>query len=167
MWPMLWAFWFAAEGVPTLRVLVIFLLGTVLTRSAGCVINDFADRDIDGQVERTKNRPLATGAITAKEALLFAALLMLLAFGLVLFTNKLTILMSFVALFLATLYPFTKRFTHLPQLFLGAAFGFAIPMAYAAQTGYTNQQTWWLFLAGLLWALAYDTYYAMADKQDD
>ena len=167
MWPMLWALWFAAEGVPKLGVLVIFLLGTVLTRSAGCVINDFADRDIDGQVERTKNRPLATGAISTKEALLFAALLMLLAFVLVLFTNKLTIMMSFVALFLAILYPFTKRFTNLPQLFLGAAFGFAIPMAYAAQTGYTNQQTWWLFLAGLLWALAYDTYYAMADKQDD
>jgi len=167
MWPMLWAFWFAAEGVPQLKLLLIFLVGTVLTRSAGCVINDYADREIDGKVERTKNRPLATGAITEKEALLFTALLMALAFVLVLFTNKLTILMSFVALFLAVLYPFTKRFTHLPQLFLGAAFGFAIPMAYAAQLGYTNKQTWLLFLAGLLWALAYDTYYAMADRKDD
>ncbi len=167
MWPMLWALWFAAEGMPKLGVLVILLLGTVLTRSAGCVINDFADREIDGSVERTKNRPLATGALSSKEALFFAAGLMLLAFGLVLLTNKLTIVMSFVALFLAILYPFTKRFTQLPQLFLGAAFGFAIPMAYAAQTGHTNQQTWWLYLAGILWALAYDTYYAMADKQDD
>lgn len=167
MWPMLWAFWFAADGFPKLSVLLIFLIGTVLTRSAGCVINDFADRKIDGSVERTKNRPLATGALSPTEALVFAAALMLLAFGLVLLTNKLTIIMSFVALFLATLYPFTKRFTQLPQLFLGAAFGFAIPMAYAAQTGHTNQYTWWLYLAGLLWALAYDTYYAMADKKDD
>jgi len=164
---MLWAFWFAANGVPKLDMLLIFLIGTVLTRSAGCVINDFADRKIDGSVERTKDRPLASGALTPKEALIFAALLMLLAFGLVLLTNKLTIMMSFAALFLATLYPFTKRFTQLPQLFLGAAFGFAIPMAYAAQTGSTNQQAWWLYLAGILWAIAYDTYYAMADKKDD
>ncbi len=166
-WPMLWALWFAAEGMPRLDVLVIFVLGAILTRSAGCVINDFADRKIDGQVERTKDRPLATGALSAKEALGFAAILMLIAFALVLFTNRLTIVMSFMALFLATLYPFTKRFTHLPQLFLGAAFGFAIPMAYAAQTGYTNEQTWWLYLAGILWAMAYDTYYAMADRADD
>lgn len=164
---MLWALWFAAEGIPRLDVLVIFVLGAILTRSAGCVINDFADRKIDGQVERTKDRPLATGALSPKEALIFAALLMLIAFILVLFTNKLTITMSFMALFLATLYPFTKRFTHLPQLFLGAAFGFAIPMAYAAQTGHTNEQTWWLYLAGILWAMAYDTYYAMADRFDD
>ncbi len=164
---MLWALWFAAEGLPRLDVFVIFVLGAILTRSAGCVINDFADRKIDGQVERTKDRPLATGALSAKEALVFAAILMLLAFILVLFTNKLTIVMSFAALFLATLYPFTKRFTYLPQLFLGAAFGFAIPMAYAAQTGYTNEQTWWLYLAGILWAMAYDTYYAMADRLDD
>jgi 4-hydroxybenzoate polyprenyltransferase len=164
---MLWALWFAAEGMPRLDVLVIFVLGAILTRSAGCVINDFADRKIDGQVERTKDRPLATGALSAKEALGFAAILMLIAFALVLFTNRLTIVMSFMALFLATLYPFTKRFTHLPQLFLGAAFGFAIPMAYAAQTGYTNEQTWWLYLAGILWAMAYDTYYAMADRADD
>ncbi len=167
MWPMLWALWFAAGGIPKLDILVIFLIGTVLTRSAGCVINDFADRKIDGSVERTKNRPLATGALTSKEALIFAAVLMLLAFGLVLLTNRLTVMMSFAALFLATLYPFTKRFTQLPQLFLGAAFGFAIPMAYAAQTGSTNQQTWWLYLAGILWALVYDTYYAMADRKDD
>ncbi len=167
MWPMLWALWFAAEGIPRLDVLLIFLAGAVLTRSAGCVINDYADREIDGSVERTKDRPLASGSISEKEALLLAAVLMLAAFLLVLLTNKLTILMSFVALFLATLYPFTKRFTQLPQLFLGAAFGFAIPMAYAAQTGYTNAQTWWLFLAGLLWAMAYDTYYAMADRPDD
>lgn len=167
LWPVLWALWFAAEGIPHLDILLIFVLGTVLTRSAGCAINDYADRHIDGEVARTRNRPLATGALTGKEALFAAAVLMLIAFGLVLLTNRLTITLSFGALALAALYPFTKRFTHWPQLFLGAAFAFAVPMAYAAQTGTVPVLGWILFLAAVLWAVAYDTLYAMTDREDD
>jgi len=129
LWPMLWALWFAAEGVPDLKVLVIFIAGTVLTRSAGCAINDFADRDFDAHVTRTQNRPLATGALSKKEAVSACAFLMFLAFVLVLMTNLLTIALSFVAAVLAVIYPFAKRHTHLPQVILGAAFGFAVPMA--------------------------------------
>jgi len=167
MWPMLWALWFAASGPPSLDVLLIFLAGTILTRSAGCAINDYADRNFDAHVERTRYRPLATGEIKPREALIVAAVLMILAFCLVLLTNRMTILMSFVALLLAAFYPFAKRFTDWPQLVLGLAFSWAIPMAYAAQTGTLPRDAWLVFLASVLWAIAYDTMYAMADREDD
>lgn len=167
LWPMLWALWIAAAGVPNLSVLIIFVLGTVLTRSAGCAINDYADRDWDGKVARTQNRPLATGDLSPKDALVTTAVLMLMAFILVLFTNALTIKLSFVALILAILYPFTKRITHWPQLFLGLAFAWAVPMAFAAQSNQTPASAWWLFLAAVVWASAYDTLYAMVDREDD
>ncbi len=167
MWPMLWALWFAADGIPSLKVLVIFVLGTILTRSAGCAINDYADRNFDAHVARTSNRPLATGEIKPFEALLIAAVLMLLAFALVLQTNTLTIRLSVVALVLAAAYPFAKRYTHLPQIVLGMAFSWAIPMAYAAQSGQLERITWLVFIASVLWAVAYDTVYAMADRDDD
>ncbi len=167
LWPMLWALWFAASGIPKLSVLIIFVVGTALTRSAGCAINDYADKDWDGQVERTQNRPLATGDLTPKDALVTTAVLMLAAFMLVLFTNALTIKLSFVALFLAVLYPYTKRITHWPQLFLGLAFAWAVPMAFAAQINSTPPSAWVLFLAAVIWAMAYDTYYAMVDRDDD
>lgn len=167
LWPMLWGLWFAAQGIPKLSVLVIFILGTILTRSAGCAINDFADRKLDAHVTRTKARPLATGALSAIEALACTALLMLLAFGLVLLTNQLTIMMSFVALVLAVIYPFTKRITHWPQAFLGLAFAFAIPMAFAAQTNSVPWLAWCLFIAAVIWAIAYDTVYAIADREFD
>jgi len=164
---MLWALWFAANGVPSIRVLLIFVLGTVLTRSAGCAINDYADRHWDGAVERTEDRPLATGALTPKDALITTAVLMAIAFVLVLFTNTYTILLSVVALVLAVLYPFTKRITHWPQLFLGLAFAWAVPMAFAAQSNATPTAAWVLFLAAVIWAIAYDTLYAMVDRDDD
>ncbi len=167
MWPMLWALWFAAKGVPRLDVLLIFILGTVLTRSAGCAINDYADRDIDGHVARTQQRPLATGALTGKDALLATGVLMAAAFLLVLLTNTLTVKLSLVAVALAIAYPFAKRYTHWPQIVLGAAFGFAVPMAYTAQTNMLPPQGWWLYLGAILWAVAYDTLYAMADREDD
>lgn len=167
LWPMLWALWFAAKGVPNLDVLFIFVLGTILTRSAGCAINDYADRDFDGHVERTQTRPLATGVLKPSEALLVAGALMLIAFILVLFTNTLTIAMSFAALLLAFTYPFAKRYTYLPQVILGAAFGFAIPMAFAAQTNAVPHTAWWLFGTAVLWSVAYDTLYAIADRPDD
>lgn len=164
---MLWALWAAAGGFPDVHILLIFLLGTVLTRSAGCAINDFADRDIDASVRRTAQRPLATGIISPVEAVVLAVILMALAFALVLLTDPKTIKLSFVALFLAVLYPFSKRFTYLPQLFLGAAFAWAIPMAFSAQSGELTRVTWLIYLAALLWAVAYDTQYAMADREDD
>ena len=167
MWPMLWALWFAAKGIPRLDVLLIFVLGTVLTRSAGCAINDYADRDFDAHVARTRARPLATGALSARDALLATAVLLGVSFLLVLLTNALTIQLSLVAAALAIAYPFAKRYTHWPQIVLGAAFGFAVPMAYAAQTNAVPAQAWWLYLAAILWALAYDTLYAMADRDDD
>ena len=167
LWPMLWALWFAAKGVPDLKVLIIFVLGTALTRSAGCAINDYADKDFDGHVERTQDRPLATGALTGRDALIASGVLMLIAFILVLFTNPLTIALSFVAVLLAVIYPFAKRYTHLPQVVLGAAFGFAIPMAYAAQINSVPAQGWWLFATAIVWSVAYDTLYAMADRADD
>lgn len=167
LWPMLWALWFAAHGVPRLDVLFIFVLGTVLTRSAGCAVNDYADRDFDGHVERTRNRPLATGALSAREALLAAAVLMLAAFVLVLFTNPLTIALSFVAVILAVIYPFSKRYTSLPQVVLGAAFGFAVPMAFTAQTNSLPAIAGWLYLSAIIWSVAYDTLYAIADRPDD
>jgi 4-hydroxybenzoate polyprenyltransferase len=167
LWPMLWALWFAAEGLPSLDILVIFVLGTVLTRSAGCAINDYADRDFDGHVERTQSRPLATGALDAQDALFATLTLMILAFVLVLFTNALTIKLSFVAAALAVIYPFAKRYTHLPQVVLGAAFGFAVPMAFAAQNNHIPALGWWLYATAILWSVAYDTLYAMADREDD
>jgi len=167
LWPTLWALWFAAGGVPPLATLAIFVLGTVLTRSAGCAINDYADRHIDGRVARTRHRPLATGELRPRQALVAAALLMAIAFALVLLTNRLTVVLSFGALLLAAAYPFTKRVTHFPQAVLGAAFAFSVPMAFAAVQGSVPGQAWILFAATLVWALAYDTLYAMADREDD
>lgn len=167
LWPTLWALWIAAEGLPDTRVLVIFVLGVYVMRAAGCVINDFADRKVDGHVERTENRPLATGAVTAKEALYLFAALGIIAFLLVLMTNPLTIMLSVGGIILAFIYPFMKRYTHLPQVVLGAAFSWAIPMAYAAQTGTVPIEAWLLFTANLLWTTAYDTQYAMVDRNDD
>ena len=167
LWPTLSALWIAAEGWPDPLVLVIFILGVIVMRSAGCVINDYADRHIDGKVVRTMNRPLATGALSENDALKLFAGLDVLAFILVIFLNDLTILMSIVGLFLAATYPFMKRYTHLPQIYLGAAFGWAIPMAFAAQTGTVPMIAWLLFVANVIWSTIYDTFYAMADREDD
>jgi 4-hydroxybenzoate polyprenyltransferase len=167
LWPTLWALWLAAGGVPRWDLLIIFSLGVFLMRSAGCVINDYADRKVDGRVARTAQRPLATGAVTKREALILFAGLCALAFLLVLFTNRLTILLSLVAVALAALYPFMKRYTHLPQLVLGAAFGWSIPMAFAAQTGAIPNTAWLVFIANILWTVVYDTFYAMVDRDDD
>ena len=167
LWPTLWAVWIAGNGTPSLKTVVIFILGVIIMRAAGCVINDFADRDFDGDVERTKGRPLATGAISAKKALALFCGLGLLAFVLVLFLNELTFWLSFGGLGLAVLYPFTKRFTFMPQLFLGAAFSWAIPMAFAAETGAVPEIAWLLYVANLVWTVAYDTEYAMCDREDD
>ncbi|WP_297325917.1 4-hydroxybenzoate octaprenyltransferase [Nitrosomonas sp.] len=167
LWPMLWGLWFAARGLPDWHILVIFILGTILMRSAGCVINDFADRNIDPHVERTKNRPMAAGRVSSKEALLLATGLSLCAFVLILPLNQLTILLSVPALFLAGTYPFTKRFFAMPQAYLGIAFSFGIPMAFAAQTDSLPSIIWLLMLANLFWVIAYDTAYAMVDKPDD
>jgi len=167
VWPMLWALWLAARGTPNAWVLLVFVLGAVLMRSAGCVINDYADRKIDGHVKRTKARPLATGEVSPREALILFTVLCLLAFALVLTLNRLTIAMALVGAVLAILYPFTKRVTHWPQMFLGAAFGWAVPMAFAAQAGGVPAGGWTLFIATLIWALVYDTFYAMVDRDDD
>ncbi len=167
MWPALWALWIAGEGNPPWRVVLIFVLGVALMRSAGCAINDFADRRFDPQVQRTRERPLATGVVSPAEALGVFALLSLLAFGLVLLLNPTTIALSLVALALAVIYPFMKRYTHLPQLFLGAAFGWAVPMAFTALGHGVPAVGWWLFGATVLWALIYDTQYAMVDREDD
>jgi 4-hydroxybenzoate polyprenyltransferase len=167
LWPALWGLWVAAGGVPQPLVLLVFLAGVVLMRSAGCAINDFADRHIDGHVARTMQRPLARGAISSREAVGVFLVLSLIAFALVLQLNRLTILLSIPAVFLAGSYPFMKRFTHLPQAYLGVAFGWAVPMAFAAQTGEVPQASWLLFFATVLWALAYDTMYAITDREDD
>ena len=167
LWPTLWALWLAAEGIPRLDLLIIFVAGVYLMRAAGCVINDFADRKVDGHVERTKQRPLATGAMSAKEALLLFFGLVIAAFILVLFTDTYTIKLSFVALVLASAYPFMKRYTHWPQLVLGMAFSWAIPMAFAAQMGSIPLIAWLTFIAAVLMTVAYDTYYAMVDRNDD
>ncbi|SFC27026.1 4-hydroxybenzoate polyprenyltransferase [Marinospirillum celere] len=167
MWPTLWALWFAAEGLPDLNILVIFVLGVILMRAAGCVINDYADRNFDGHVERTQKRPLATGEVSAREALILFALLSLAAFILVLFTNSLTLLLTPAGLALAACYPFMKRYTHFPQVVLGAAFSWAIPMAFAAQTASLPPALWLIFAANLVWTVAYDTAYAMEDRPDD
>ncbi len=167
MWPMLWALWIASEGSPNPLVLLVFASGVVLMRSAGCVINDYADRNFDPHVERTRDRPIAAGRVSPGEALTLFAVLCLTAFGLVLLMNRLTIMLSFVGVVLAALYPFMKRFTHLPQVFLGAAFGWAVPMVFAAQTGGVPKVAWLLFVATVLWATAYDTMYGMVDREDD
>ena len=167
LWPTLWALWLAAEGMPRLDLLIIFVAGVYLMRAAGCVINDFADRKVDGHVERTKQRPLATGAMSAKEALVLFFGLVIAAFILVLFTDTYTIKLSFVALLLASAYPFMKRYTHWPQLVLGMAFSWAIPMAFAAQIGSIPLIAWLTFIAAVVMTVAYDTYYAMVDRNDD
>ncbi len=167
LWPMLWGLWFAAQGLPDWQILIIFVLGTILMRSAGCVINDYADRKIDPHVERTKNRPMAAGRVSSKEALLLAAGLSICAFLLILPLNQLTILLSVPALFLAGTYPFTKRFFAMPQAYLGIAFSFGIPMAFAAQVDSLPPIIWILMLANLFWVIAYDTAYAIVDKPDD
>lgn len=167
VWPTLWALWIASRGVPDWITLLIFVTGTVLMRSAGCVMNDIADRNYDGLVARTKNRPLAMGEVSLKEAYLLAGGLALLAFCLVLLFNQTTILLSFAALFLAATYPFTKRFLAIPQAYLGLAFGFGIPMAFAAVNDYIPPLAWILLVANVFWAIAYDTEYAMVDRDDD
>lgn len=167
LWPTLWALWLAAKGTPSLKNLVIFSLGVVLMRSAGCVINDFADRKIDGHVARTSQRPLATGAVTSREALILFVALCLTAFALVLCTDPLTIKLSVGGLLLAASYPFMKRHTHLPQVVLGAAFAWGVPMAYAAEIGKLDKNMWVIYLAVVLWTVAYDTFYAMVDRDDD
>jgi 4-hydroxybenzoate polyprenyltransferase len=168
LWPMLWALWIAADGRPNARVLWVFVAGVILMRSAGCAMNDFADRDIDPKVARTRDRPLARSAISPPEALAVAGLLSLIAFGLVWLTNTLTVWMSVVGALLAASYPFMKRVHSLPQVHLGAAFGWAVPMAFTAQTSMPPTATGWLiFIAAVLWATVYDTQYAMADRADD
>lgn len=167
LWPALWALWIAAAGVPPLPVLLVFVLGTALMRSAGCAINDYADREFDGHVERTAQRPLATGSVTPREALAVFVVLSLLAFALVLTLNSKTIAHSIVAVSLAALYPFTKRYTHFPQLVLGIAFGWAVPMAFTALQNEIPPVAWVLFGATVVWALIYDTMYAMVDRDDD
>lgn len=167
LWPVLWALWVAGAGQPVPSVLLVFVAGVVLMRSAGCVINDYADRKFDPQVERTRGRPLAAGRVQPHEALVLFVVLAFSAFALVLLMNRLTILLSFVGAALAVSYPFMKRWTHLPQFYLGAAFGWGVPMAFAAQTGAVPAEAWILFGATLCWAVAYDTAYAMVDRDDD
>ncbi|MFT7561733.1 MAG: 4-hydroxybenzoate polyprenyltransferase [Flavobacteriales bacterium] len=167
LWPALWGLWLAADGFPPWHLLVIFVLGVVLMRSAGCVINDYADRHVDGLVERTRLRPLVSGRVTDKEALMLFAGLCVLAFILVLFTNRLTVLLSFGAVALAFCYPFMKRYTHMPQLVLGAAFACSIPMGFSAVQNTLPHSVWLVFTAVVLWTLCYDTFYAMVDRDDD
>ncbi len=167
LWPTLWALWIAGNGHPDSGVLFIFVAGAVLMRSAGCVINDIADRNLDTQVKRTGNRPIASGQVTVKDALVLFAVLILLAFFLVLYMNTLTILLSIGGLVLGIIYPYTKRYTYLPQVFLGLAFGWAVPMAFAAQTGEIPKEAWLLLISTVLWATAYDTMYAMIDRPED
>ncbi len=167
LWPTLWALWIAGNGYPDVLVMTVFILGVILMRSAGCVINDYADRKIDPHVSRTRERPIASGRVSEREALALFVVLCLLAFGLVLLMNTLTIMLSVVGAMLAATYPFMKRYTHWPQVYLGAAFGWSIPMAYAAQTGSVPTLAWWLFFINVLWTVAYDTMYAMADREED
>lgn len=167
LWPMFWALWIASKGEPDILVFIVFTLGVVLMRAAGCIINDYADRNVDPHVTRTKDRPIAAGDVQPKEALQLFFVLLLVAFLLVLTMNTMTIMLSFGAVFLAILYPFMKRYTHLPQVFLGAAFGWAVPMVYAAQTETLPPVAGLLFLATVIWAMVYDTMYAMVDREDD
>lgn len=167
LWPALWALWIAGQGRPDPLVTVVIVAGVVLMRAAGCVINDYADRDFDPHVERTRQRPIAAGHIQPKEALAWFIGLCLTAFALVLLLNALTIALSVVGAILAASYPFMKRHTYLPQAYLGLAFGWAVPMSFAAQTGSIPAVAWELYLATILWALVYDTMYAMVDRDDD
>ena len=167
LWPTLWAVWIASNGHPSLLIVFIFAAGTVLMRSAGCVINDYADRDIDKHVKRTQQRPITSGQVGSREALWLAASLTLIALLLILPLNTITLLLSVPAVFLAGSYPFTKRFLAIPQAYLGIAFGFGIPMAFAAVQGNVPAVAWWMLLANMLWCIAYDTEYAMVDRDDD
>ena len=167
LWPTLWALWFSSNGHPTPFIVAVFIIGVFLMRAAGCVINDYADRKVDGHVKRTASRPLATGELTAKNAIYTFLLLVTISFLLVLLLNTQTIILSFAALILAFIYPFMKRYTHFPQVFLGAAFGWAIPMAYMAETASIPLEAWVLFGANICWVMAYDTMYAMVDRDDD
>ena len=167
LWPTLWALWLSSDGIPSIKILFIFMLGVVIMRSAGCVINDFADRDIDGYVRRTNSRPIPNGEISPREAIFIFLFLSMLAFSLVAFTNTLTLKLSFIGVFLAAIYPFMKRYTNLPQIFLGAAFAWSIPMSFAAVTNKIDDGLWFLYLAVVIWAVTYDTFYAMADRADD
>jgi len=167
LWPTLWALWLAGAGHPDSAVVGIFVAGVFIMRSAGCVINDFADRHFDGAVKRTKQRPLAVGSLTSRQALQLFGLLLLIAFALVLFTNTLTVALACVAVCLASIYPFIKRFSHMPQFFFGVTFSWGIPMAFAAQTNTLPLQAWVLFAAASFWPVAYDTQYAMVDRDDD
>jgi 4-hydroxybenzoate polyprenyltransferase len=168
LWPTLWALWVASKGVPDFDLLLIFVFGTLFMRAAGCVINDYADRNFDGHVARTRARPMADGRVSPREALILFAVLVSLSFILVLFTNLTTILLSFGGLALAACYPFMKRYTYYPQVVLGAAFSWGMPMAFSAVTGeLPRAEAWLLYIANLLWTVAYDTYYAMTDREDD
>jgi 4-hydroxybenzoate polyprenyltransferase len=167
LWPTLWALWIAAQAVPDPKLLAIFAIGTFLMRSAGCVVNDLADRNLDGFVSRTQARPLVTGAVSAQQAVMLLIVILLLAFLLVLMTNRMTVLLSVVAIALASTYPFMKRVTHLPQVVLGIAFSWGIPMAFSAQSETLPNALWLLYAANLLWTVAYDTQYAMVDREDD
>jgi 4-hydroxybenzoate polyprenyltransferase len=167
LWPTLWALWFASHGQPSIEHILIFSLGTLLMRSAGCAVNDYVDRDFDRHVKRTEKRPLTSGKINGKETLMVAGTLALIAFALVLRLNWLTIQLSFVALLIAVIYPFTKRFFSMPQAVLGVAFGFGIPMTYAAELNEVPWQAWLMLLGNIFWAIAYDTAYAMVDRDDD
>lgn len=167
LWPCLMALMLAAGGMPDIKVLIIFIIGVVLMRACGCIINDYADRDLDAFVERTKARPLASGEISTKEALILFAVLGLLSFGLVLLLHGLVVKLSVVGIILTIMYPFMKRITNMPQMFLGIVWSWSIPMAYAAQTGEVPTEAWWLFAANWCWTVAYDTMYAMVDRDDD
>jgi 4-hydroxybenzoate polyprenyltransferase len=167
LWPTLWAIWIAGDGRPSIKVLLVFVVGVLIMRSAGCVINDLADRDIDPHVKRTRDRPLAAGRVRPGEALALFVILCTIAFMLVLTLNRLTVWLSLVGVLLAASYPFMKRFHHLPQAHLGAAFSWAVPMVFAAQTGSLPPICWLLFTVNLLWTVVYDTLYAMVDREDD
>jgi 4-hydroxybenzoate polyprenyltransferase len=167
LWPTYWALFLAAGGWPDVDLLIIFTVGVIVMRSAGCVINDYADRDIDKHIKRTQNRPITSGEVSPKSALLLFFVLILVAFGLVLMTNTLTVQLSFVAVALAALYPFTKRCIQLPQFVLGLAFGMSVLMAFSAQTGGVPLEAYWVFAANIVWTLIYDTMYAMADRDED
>ena len=167
LWPVLWSLWIASGGVPDTKVLLVFILGTFTMRSAGCVINDFADRNIDAHVERTRDRPFATNAVSVKEALILFLVLVVISASLVATMNNLTIYLSFLGVVLAIIYPFTKRYVYIPQIFLGCAFSWGVPMAFAAQTNSVPNLAWVVMATGVLWAIIYDTEYAMVDRESD
>ncbi|HCU90467.1 MAG TPA: 4-hydroxybenzoate octaprenyltransferase [Gammaproteobacteria bacterium] len=167
LWPVLWSLWIASGGAPDTKVLLVFILGTFTMRSAGCVINDFADRDIDAHVERTRDRPFATNAVSVKEALILFLVLIVISASLVATMNRLTIYLSFLGVMLAIIYPFTKRYVYIPQIFLGCAFGWGVPMAFAAQTNSIPNLAWAVMATAVLWAIIYDTEYAMVDRESD